>query len=39
MIRYGLIREEQDLLCRQIYPSILMRHYWSLSLKSLEKNN
>lgn len=33
MIRHGLIREEQDLLCGRISASIFIRHYWSPSFK------
>ena len=35
MIRHGLIREEQDLLCDRISASIFIRHYWSPSFKEL----
>lgn len=35
MIRHGLIREEQDLLCGRIPTNIFIRHYWSPSFKNL----
>jgi len=35
VIKHGLIREEQDLLCGTIPSSIFIRHYWSPGFKEL----
>jgi intergrase/recombinase len=35
MVRHALIREEVDLLCGRIPPSIFMRHFWSPSFREL----
>jgi len=37
MVRHNLIREEVDLLCGRIPPSIFLRHYWSPSFKDLKE--
>jgi intergrase/recombinase len=36
ILRQGILREEQDLLCGRIPPSIFIRHYWSPSFKELK---
>jgi intergrase/recombinase len=35
IVRHGILREEQDLLCGRIPASIFIRHYWSPSFKEL----
>jgi hypothetical protein len=35
LVRHNLIREEVDLLCGRIPPSIFLRHYWSPSFREL----
>jgi intergrase/recombinase len=37
LVRHNLIREEVDLLCGRIPPSIFLRHYWSPSFKELRQ--
>ncbi len=37
LVRHNMIREEVDLLCGRIPPSIFMRHYWSPSFKELRE--
>jgi intergrase/recombinase len=36
MVRYGLIREEVDLLCGRIPASVFIRNYWSPSIGELQ---
>jgi len=36
ILRNGILREEQDLLCGRIPPSIFIRHYWSPSFQELK---
>jgi len=37
LVKHNLIREEVDLLCGRIPPSIFMRHYWSPSFGELKE--
>jgi intergrase/recombinase len=37
LVKHNLIREEVDLLCGRIPPSIFMRHYWSPSFRELKE--